>query len=125
MLAMTDASGRREAFGRAVAEAMAVKGMSQAELARRVGLTQAAISAWTSGANVPDPDTMFRAEKVLELPPGHLSRHLGYYPEPDSERAWSYEDAVMADPLLTEDQKRYALALYREFISKNPRRRRR
>src|SRR5436853_6862060 len=72
---------RRRAFGAALAEAMTSRGMSQMELARQLDMTQSAISSWRCGDSVPiHHETTFQVEKALKVNPGHLSRHLGYYP---------------------------------------------
>lgn len=43
-------------------------GMSQAELAARVGVTQSTISEWESGVTMPQLDSLMRICVVLEIP---------------------------------------------------------
>lgn len=114
----TGAGSRRVAFARTLTSALHLRGMTQVRLAAELGgIAQSAVSAWTTGTSTPRHDVVFRVEQILELPPGHLSSHLGYLPvgaEPPS----SVEDAIEADALLTDVQRRALLALYREFISR-------
>jgi transcriptional regulator with XRE-family HTH domain len=111
---------RRKAFGAALGEAIAVRGVTQRELGRLLGgMTQSAISAWKSGEAEPSTATVFAVERRLELPPGHLSRHLGYLPITTDRAASTFEEVVLGDPLLDEVQKRGLLALYREFLGRD------
>ncbi len=77
---MTLQGKRVREFGEALARAMSVRGMTHRRLGEELGVTQSAISAWKSGAAEPSPRTVFAIERALELPPGHLSRTLGYVP---------------------------------------------
>jgi transcriptional regulator with XRE-family HTH domain len=115
---------RRKAFGAALGEALQVRGLTQAQLGQQLGgITQSAISQWRSGDVDPGPETVFKVEKALDLPPGHLSRHLGYLP-PSAENKTSLttEDMLINDPLLDDIQKRGMLAMYREFTGRRRRR---
>jgi transcriptional regulator with XRE-family HTH domain len=94
-----------------------VSGLSRSELAVELGVTEAAVSYWIAGHRLPEPDTVFAIERVLQTPPGHLSRHLGYLPvEADMEvREYSVEVAIQAAPLSGENKQRL-LDLYRSFV---------
>lgn len=48
--------------------AMAENGTTQTELAKKLGLTQAAVSAWFSGKGTPGIDTITRVADVLKKP---------------------------------------------------------
>lgn len=125
MMVDKPAAERRKAFGDALAEALQVRGVTQAQLGQQIGrITQSAISQWRSGEAEPNPETVFKVEKALDLPPGHLSRHLGYLP-PSAENTTSLttEDMLVNDPLLDDIQKRGMLAMYREFTGRRRRRR--
>jgi hypothetical protein len=64
---------------------------------------------------------VFKAEDVLELPPGHLSKLLGYLPPTAVEGpSANFDELIAADPLLDDTQKRMILALYREATSRKP-----
>lgn len=114
---MTLQSKRLREFGETLTQAMNVRGMTHRRLGEELGVTQSAISAWKSGAAEPSSRTVFAIERALELPPGHLSRTLGYLPV-EGRRIVnaSFEEVVVADPLLSEDQKRGFIALYRSFV---------
>lgn len=114
----TTVAEKRKAFAAALVEARTVRGLTQTELGAEVGIGQPGVSAWEAGENQPEPEMVFAVERVLELPPGHLSRHLGYMPpDSDGQVTATFEEVVMGDPLLDEGQKRAALALYREFTA--------
>jgi len=89
--------------------------LSQAELGRRVGLTGARIGQFEAGENV-DPDQVFLLERQLGLPPGRLSRHLGFVPV-DADAAADVVAAIEQDPRLALDvSARNALvSLYRHY----------
>jgi transcriptional regulator with XRE-family HTH domain len=100
--------------------------MSQRQAAQALGVSQSAISGWTLGDNEPLPATVFAIESKLDLPPGHLSRHLGYVPLVTAESgqgAVGVEDAINSDPMLPPLMKRALIAAYQE-ASRPPRRRR-
>lgn len=102
-------------FGRALAAALRRRGISQRTLADLLGRTaQSSVSAWTRGDTAPGPEVVFEMEQVLEVPPGHLSQHLGYVPAGIQPPA-SVVAAIEADPLLEPVHRQALLALYREF----------
>lgn len=117
-----DAADRMRAFGAALAEALSARSVTQAQLGEQLGITQSSISAWKSGTAKPEPETVFEVERLLDLTPGHLSRHLGYWPEPSETRAMTFEEAIRADDLLDDDVKE---ALIRVYQAARPKRRRR
>lgn len=119
VMAKDEALARRKAFGDELGRVLAVRRMTQQDLATALGVKQPTVSGWISALNEPESATVFRAEEVLELPPGHLSRLLGYLP-PSAVNApnSSFEELVTTDPLLDETQKRMILALYREATSR-------
>lgn len=123
MLTMaSDVTGRQK-FGDALRAAMNARGVTQRDLASDLGVTQAAVSSWVNGDFErvgPVPETVFDLERRLDLPPGHLSKHLGYLP-PEAAKSGvtaTFESVVMDDPLLDDTQKRGVLALYREFVAR-------
>ena len=117
---MTLQTKRLREFGETLARAMSVRGMTHRRLGEELGVTQSAISAWKSGAAEPSPRTVFAIETVLKFPPGHLSRALGYLPVAGgpggSAGSASFEEVVAGQPLLSDDQKRGLIALYRSFV---------
>lgn len=113
----------QRAFGDALAEAMAVRGMTQRELGEALGLKQPTISAWIAGTvSTITPSLVFETERALRLPPGRLSRILGYVPMSAAKVSASFERVVMDDPLLEAHEKRGLLAMYGEFTKGRRRR---
>ena len=53
------------------------QGVSQAELASRLGVTQQAVGKWESGKSSPDPSTVARIAELLNTTADYL---LGLYP---------------------------------------------
>ena len=67
-------------FGEVLRAARITKGMSQGGLGNALGMSLSTVSQWEDERFLPEPDTVFRLEHCLGVPPGHLSRHLGYVP---------------------------------------------
>lgn len=112
------AANQRKAFGDALADALNMRRMTQLEVGRLVGgITQSAVSAWRSGDTQPDPHTVFELERILSLPAGYLSKHLGYVPVASLTVTSTVQDVITADPLLDEIGKRTVLAVYRELTA--------
>lgn len=107
-----DDFARRRAFAEALDGVAREDNLSQAELARRLGLAQQTVSKYISGQMPPEnPRIVFEMESKLGLPPGSLSCHLGYMPVGASE----IPSALAADPWLAPEVKRMFLRLYRQF----------
>lgn len=105
----------RASFGASLSAALRIRGISQRGLADLVGLTaQSSVSAWTRGGAAPAPEVVFEIERLLELPPGHLSQHLGFVPVGTTVPT-SVPDAIESDPLLEPVHRQALHALYREF----------
>lgn len=119
----TDRRNRLERFGRELAAALATRGLTQRELGEALGGTrQSAVSSWCSGQAEPNPATVFGIERALELPPGRLSRHLGYLPVGgDRGVDGDVERAIAGDPFLDPVEKRGMLAMYTELVSRRSR----
>lgn len=102
-------------FGGALAAALRCRGITQRNLADLLGRTaQSSVSTWTRGDTAPGPELVFEIERIVEVPPGHLSQHLGYVPAGAVPHA-SVAAAIEADPLLEPVHRQALLALYREF----------
>ena len=52
-----------------------LQGWSQAELARRLGLTAQAVSQFEAGSTKPAADTLARLAEVLDVPLGFFELH--------------------------------------------------
>lgn len=104
------------AFSAALSDSLAVRGVTKAELAERIGKSPSAVVNWTLGRDMPSPDTVFAIEDALGLAGGHLSRLLGFCPCDESAPS-TVEEAVMADPKLPSEQKRLLVGIYRVMVS--------
>jgi transcriptional regulator with XRE-family HTH domain len=117
-----------ERFGQALREARTAEGLSQAELARALGLKgQSTVSGWEAGTTEPEREHVFRLEDVLNQPAGKLSSILGYGPPvfDDSGRVKraptpSIRRAIAADDTLSKQAKDALMATYRAFASRSP-----
>ncbi len=104
------------AFGDALADALSRLGWTQRTLADALGMSQSAVSHWKAGTSEPLPRTVFAVEETLGLPPGELSRHLGYLPAGDVPAA-TVEAAIAGDARLSPQHRRVLLATHRELIT--------
>lgn len=113
-----------ESFALALTKARQTRGLSQSGLGRALGRgRQSTVSGWEAGESIPPPDTVFALERVLDLPPGSLSRHLGYTPVECTEKLKppSTLQAIIEDPELDDLARRLLLAMFKEL---KPKRRR-
>jgi transcriptional regulator with XRE-family HTH domain len=109
---------QREKFARALQRARSECGLSQRELAAALGVSQASVSQWLTGQSAPKPVRIAELERVLQLTPNALARHLGYSPsdESDPKSTMTVVEAVEADPRLGEREQRILVAVYRELV---------
>ena len=63
-------------------------GLSQAELAESIGVSQQTVSRWESGAAIPQPDRIVAVAKLLGLEEERLLGYAGYLPKGDRSRYW-------------------------------------
>lgn len=82
------------------------------KLGNKVGESKQYISQIMRGSKEPRRSLVFELERAVGLPLGALSHLLGYLPV----GAWSTEEAIMADGLLSPTQKRQLLAAYRRAV---------
>jgi len=109
---------QREAFGRALQEALDEARMSGRGLAKTLGLSPTSVSKWLRGRTTPPPETVARAESLLSVNPGTLSRPLGYVvlDEPGRPKSSSVAQAVKSDPQLGPREQAILLTVYRELV---------
>lgn len=62
------------------------RGWTQADLARKSGLTTAGISRILSGQRDPGPEALIAIAEALKLPPEHVFRKAGLLPEEGTPR---------------------------------------
>jgi transcriptional regulator with XRE-family HTH domain len=104
--------GRRRSMpvGAAVRQARLGAGLTQTDLGRALGVTQAAVSYWESGQNIPSWDDLASIEKACRLPRGAIFRLAGFAPE------YSVVEAILTDPDLTSEYRRLLAEEYRSLV---------
>jgi transcriptional regulator with XRE-family HTH domain len=106
-----------EAFSDALKRAREDSGLSLRALADAVEASHTVVAQWERGEHAPRPPRVTMLEHVLQLPPGSLSRLLGYWPAEFADAPpVSVIEAARADPRLGERDRRILTAVYRELI---------
>jgi transcriptional regulator with XRE-family HTH domain len=99
---MTDEARRRGAeglqFAEALRQALADSGISQRKLARRLDVSQAAVSQWVHGQTVPRPTMARRLEGELGSDPGSLLITLGYVVVDPNGKPIGVPEVITNDP---------------------------
>jgi transcriptional regulator with XRE-family HTH domain len=90
--------------------------LTQAELARQLGVAQNTISRWSTGEVEPRLDDIVAVENACKLPRGFLLRAAGYV-EHDS----TPEMAIAADYRLDDARRELLLAAYRAALKQSKR----
>jgi len=90
--------------------------LTQAELARQLGVAQNTISRWSTGEVEPRLDDIAAVESACKLPRGFLLRAAGYV-EHDS----TPEMAIAADHRLDDARRELLLAAYRAALKQSKR----
>lgn len=103
-------------FGQALDKALTVRGLKQVDVAAALDTTQSTVSAWKRGQCLPDMDTVFGIERLLELRPGHLSRHLGYLPLEAETARPTVEDAIAQSTEVDEAGAKATLIVWRTMV---------
>jgi hypothetical protein len=81
-------------------------------------VTWHAVGTWEKAIWAPAPAKVFEIERLLALPPGSLSRHLGYLPVTGAQA--SVTSAIDSDPKLDEHAKGLLTGMYRSLVRKRP-----
>lgn len=118
----TSTDEQRRNFAEALKMYLGRARMRPADLMRAMqaegfSVRQASVSQWTTGVSEPSRHFVYAMERLLDLQPGLLSRHLGYLPTfAVSIAPVDVETALLADDRLTPDQRQLLLATYRTLI---------
>jgi len=97
-------------FSDALRALLQERGVSQAALARRLGLTPQAVSAWVTGGTTPSRDNVVLIEDELAVQPrGSLLTVAGWAHEDTA--APTVESLIRADPGLDPEDKRVLLRI--------------
>lgn len=121
---MTKEQDRQRAFefGVYLDAAMDAAGITQAQLARKIGISESMISRWRRGA-VPEMEGLRALAHALDKEPMELfiragrvlPEEAGYTAMPEAPRPPSVEEAIAADPLMSKRGKEAFLLIYRQF----------
>lgn len=80
-------------------------GLSQAEVADRLGVGQQAVSQWESGQSLPRPSRIAQLAVVLEVDLEQLWRLAGFLPERDRSEEWSaFHELFELMPKLSDEE---------------------
>jgi transcriptional regulator with XRE-family HTH domain len=110
---------RRIAFGGGLADALAGRNLTQADLAELLSTTQSTISAWINGRSEPEPVTVFAVEEAIGVSPGFLSRLLGYLPLSVVGAAPSVEEAISRSDSIDDTGRRLVLTVWHTLVEKH------
>ncbi len=77
---MERSTNSTEPFGDYLARAVKAMGLTYAEVARRVGTSQASVSYWVGGRKVPEPKNCNKLAEVLALDPDEVLTKAGHRP---------------------------------------------
>jgi transcriptional regulator with XRE-family HTH domain len=110
---------QRRAFGAALQEAMALRGVSQGELAEHMKTRQSVISSWCYGKFAASPVAIFELEDYLELPPEWLSHHFKFGRVGQLDENITTERSILKDSRLTDDDHKLLLAILDKQVTYN------
>ena len=124
-MAQDPLTGQAEALGQLIRAQRKLAQLSLRELAALSDLSNAYLSQLERGLHQPSIRAVSRIARALGVPPETLLRQAGLLDDEAPEReagtapptgeAGSVEDAIRADPDLTEAQREALLAVYRSF----------
>lgn len=106
---------QRASFVAALMHVMKLKRVTHRQLGDALGQSHTTVTGWKRLDHEPDPWTTFEIERILDLPPGLLSIHLGYLPPKARSGPMPNEvlaDAIDADPSLDERGRRVLRHVY-------------
>ena len=112
---MNSRSAQREPFRRALRQAREDAGLSQRAVARAVDRTPSAVWQWEEGRGAPDPATVKKLERLLNLESDTLASLLGYS-APSGQSIGGVLDAVRADPRLDTAGRELLTSVYRWLV---------
>lgn len=81
--------------------------VSQAELARRLGVASTTVFRWEAGDRRLDLETVERIERALSCPPGSILRAAGFVAD-----GMSTIQALTSDPFLDPEDRKLLVGLY-------------
>jgi transcriptional regulator with XRE-family HTH domain len=81
-------------FDQAIAVRREELGLSQTELAERLGVSQQTVSRWEAGRAIPEPDRVAGLAKALDYEEERLLGYAGYLPRGDRSDYWQQFQAM-------------------------------
>lgn len=109
-----DRQQQKVAFGQALREIRQSLKLTQQDMAALLKVEQATFSNWERATVTLEPWQVFEIEKALQVPPGSLSRLLGYLPLPDGDSGPQTD----ADALAKRMQLRAAMGALQDAIDR-------
>lgn len=109
-----ESDSERVVFGTALANARHDAGLTQEQLAARMNVAQSSVSGWECGHWDIPMETVFDIEHAVEVPPGTLSRLLGFMPITHAN--FDVEEAIEKDDALTPLSKVALRTMYQELV---------
>jgi transcriptional regulator with XRE-family HTH domain len=89
-------------------------GLSQTELAKRMGVSQQTVSRWEGGEAIPDFERVVALADVLDLEKESLLVYAGYLPRADRSHYWQ-QFAAMYEGIMQLSDKELILLLDRAW----------
>jgi transcriptional regulator with XRE-family HTH domain len=91
-------------FDRTVSVRREEVGLSQTELAARVGVSQQTVSRWEGGTAIPQADRVIALARVLDLEEDRLLGYAGFIPKGDRSQYWGQFRAMYENLVELSDQ---------------------
>jgi len=108
---------QRDVFRDKLLAARTDAGLTQRELARRIGVSHGTISQWEAATAAPREDVVARLEQALGLPADTFAGILGYIPYGVQMQAVAtVAEAIDHDPRLDARDRQILTAMYRELV---------
>jgi len=108
---------QRDVFKDRLIAARKDAGLTQRELARRIGVSHGTISQWEAATAAPREDVIGRLEKALGLPDDSFAGLLGYLPySVQMQAVATVTEAIEHDARLDARDRHILTAMYRELL---------
>lgn len=112
------------AFGKRLAAARKEKGLSQEQLATRLGVTPQAVSKWERGSGYPDLEMLYYLCDILTCTSDYLINREEYSTkvteDDDKDKAAKLLDKILAEPLVIEVGNGYLVLMEEEYQKQFP-----